>query len=223
MKDKDVTMMPREKAKAFGIETLDDAELLALLLDTGTVGVPIVEYTSRLLYKKGGLYSLFRPEQNYDGICGIGEAKRCRLLAVKEILRRLPSAKKERILTGRDAFEATKGIFFGKEEECLVVLYLGRDKSVIEKEAFSDLERTNVHFPLRTILRHALKNASAFIVLLHNHPSGSLAPSPVDIQVSEKAKQKLLLAGIVLSDSLIVTEVGFHSMKENGDGSFSEA
>lgn len=221
MKKNSYVLLPREKTKKLGISSLSDEELLALLLGTGTVGVPIVEYSGRLLHRKGGLYSLFCPEQNYDGIPGLGEAKRCRLLAVREILRRLPLSEKERILCAKDAFEATAGFFFGKEEESLVVLYLGRDQTVIDKEEFTDCREELVRFPLRSILRHAVKNGSAFVVLLHNHPSGCLEPSLSDIFVTGKAKEKLLLAGVILLDSMIVSMTGYHSMKEEGNPPFT--
>lgn len=221
MKKESFVLLPREKTKKFGISSLSDEELLALLLGTGTLGVPIVEYSARLLHRKGGLCSLFSPEQSYDGIPGLGEAKRCRLLAVKEILRRLPLAEKERILCAKDAFEATAGIFFGKREEGLVVLYLAKDQSVIDKEEFTDCREELVRFPLRAILRRAVKNGCSFVIFLHNHPSGNLSPSPSDIFVTRRAKEKLLLAGVVLLDSMIVSTTGYHSMKEERNPPFS--
>ena len=215
-----IELMPREKAAQCGIESLSDVELFALLLDTGTKQENVLELSSRLLFEKGGMVSVFYSEEDLESVKGIGKAKKYRLMAVKEIIRRLPFEKEERAKSAHDVYQMCRNGFRGTEGEKLLVLYLSSDKRILKKEEFSQDSSTVVALPIMTILHHALSSKTKGVIIIHNHPSEKLAPSEMDRYATAKLKEKLKLADVVLLDSMIVSSDGYFSFREEKESIF---
>lgn len=204
---------PREKAEISGMESLSDAELLALILETGTKEENVMRLSSRLLFERGGMIGLFQSDENLETVKGIGRAKKYRILAIREIMRRLPFEREEKAKSADDVYQLTRNIFMGSREERLFVLYLSADRKIIKKEEFRGLSVSEISFPVMTILHHAISSFSKGVIICHNHPSGNLEPSEADRYSMVCLREKLKLANIVLIDSIIVTENGYYSFR----------
>ena len=207
-------LMPREKASQCGIESLSDVELFALLLDTGTKQENVLELSNRLLFERGGMIGVFFSEEDLESVKGIGKAKKFRLMAVKEIIRRLPFEKEERAKNAKDIFLMCKNIFLGTEGEKLLVLYLSSDRRILKKEEFSQNSFHEVSLPILAILHHAISAKAKGVIIIHNHPSDNLEPSEMDRYATKKLKEKLKLADVTLIDSLIISNAGYYSFRE---------
>lgn len=213
-------LMPREKAAQCGIESLSDVELFALLLDTGTKQENVLQLSSRLLFEKGGMVGVFYSGEDLESVKGIGKAKKFRLMAVREIIRRLPFEKEERAKSAKDVYLMCRNIFLGSEGEKLLVLYLSTDRRVLKKEEFTQGSTNEVSLPVLTILHHALAAKAKGVIIIHNHPSDNLEPSEMDRFGTRKLKEKLILADVVLLDSMIVSSDGYYSFREEKESVF---
>lgn len=210
---------PREKAEIKGMESLSDAELLALILETGTKEENVMRLSSRILFERGGMIGLFQSDENLETVKGIGCAKKYRILAIREIMRRLPFEKEEKAKSAKDVYYLTRNIFMGSREERLLVLYLSGDRKIIKKEEFSSVSVSEISLPVMTILHHAISSFSKGVIICHNHPSGNLEPSEADRYSMVCLREKLKLANIVLIDSIIVTDTGYYSFRNKKETS----
>lgn len=208
-------LKPREKARNLGIEALEDYELLALLLETGTRHEDVLELSQRYLKEKGGLSGIFLKNEGSLVSYGVKDAKVYRLLAVKEMLRRLPYCKSDAIVDAKDLFEKTHGEFSNPLEEKLLVLFLDIRKNIIALSRFTSLQRSSVRFSLEAVVERAYGCRASFVALVHNHPSGVSQPSNQDIETCRALSNKLQLLNILLLDALIVTEDSYYSFREN--------
>ncbi len=206
--------MPREKADLNGVESLSDTELVALILETGTKEENVMELSSRLLFERGGMVGLFQTDENLESTKGIGKAKKYRLLAIREIMKRLPFEKEEKVKNSEDVYLMARNIFVGIREENLLVLYLQSDKKIIKKEIFKGVSATEISLPIMTILHHAISSFAKGVIICHNHPSGNKEPSDADRYSVICLKEKLKLANVMLLDSFILTENGYYSFRE---------
>ena len=216
IKEIDEYLKPREKADNIGIEELEDYELIALLLDTGTKSENVLELSRRYLKEKGGLKGVFLSE--YDNLTsyGVKKAKTYRLLAAKEIMRRLPFVKDEKILSAKDAFEKTKSEFLSVDKEMLLTYYLSQDRKILRREKRVSNEQRKVEADSTMIIKNSLNCNCSFVLVIHNHPSGNVNPSIADISLSKDLSSKLQMVGVLLLDSLIVSDKTFLSLRENG-------
>lgn len=205
---------PRERLFERGPDTLSDAELVALLLGSGTKGVGAVHLARQLL--RDGLDSLPRLDlAKLARIRGLGPAKISRLAASIELSRRI-AAKKPEV---RPKFDLTE---FGTmlvqthshhtQERLGAVLLDARHHILRQRELFVGTINYAV-VSTREILRTALEDNAVAVVLYHNHPSGNPAPSPEDIQFTKKIANALGLADIELIDHIVIGLHSFVSMK----------
>ncbi len=206
--------MPREKADMNGVESLSDTELVALILETGTKEENVMELSSRLLFERGGMVGLFQTDEYLESTKGIGKAKKYRLLAIREIMKRLPFEQDEKVKNSEDVYLMARNIFVGMREEKLLVLYLGAERKIIRKEVFKGVSTNEISLPLMTILHHAISSFAKGVIICHNHPSGNKEPSEADRYSVLCLKEKLKLANIILLDSFIMTENGYYSFRE---------
>lgn len=205
---------PREKLFLKGANALSDAELLALLLNTGTKDENVVQLAGRMLNEKGGLKGLFLNDCPLD-MKGIKESKISTILACKEILRRLPSKNYDVIDTSEKAYLKCKNVFLGKESEVLVVLYLNRYKEFLYQENFDFCFSSKVIVPENNIYKTAIRLDASFVLLIHNHPSNDLTPSLSDIHFTTQLCRKLSYLQIMLLDSLIIGTNRYFSFRDN--------
>jgi len=215
---------PYERAIRYGVETLTDTELLAVLLRTGTSNLNVMELCRSLLDMGGkneGITGLLHHTcEEYRSMKGIGKVRAVELLALGEFSKRIWK---------RDAVNHL--VCFN--EPALCARYYMQDMRHLEQEelriAFMDtrhnltadqiLTRGTVNSSMvsvREIMISALKHRAVNMILIHNHPSGNPAPSDDDIRVTRQVSEAAKLIGIGLADHIIIGDNNYYSFKEWG-------
>ena len=211
---------PRERLHERGVESLDDAELLALLLRTGARGRPALEL-ARALLGGAGLHGLARAlPAELERQPGVGPAKAATLLAALEVARRLAQ---RRLDTG-DAIRGPEDVFRhfharlrdAPHEQFHLLLLDGRHRLLREVMASRGTLTASLVHP-REVFRPALREGAAALVVAHNHPSGDPAPSGEDREVTRRLVQAGALLGVPLLDHVVVAERGWVSLREQGE------
>ena len=221
LKDLPPDARPREKLLARGAGALSDAELLALLLRTGTAGRGVLQMAQEVLDAFGGLAGLLHASaDDLKRIKGLGgSAKRAELVAVLELARR---ALAEQLRT-RPVFESPTAVkdyvqlqLGQRPHEVFAVLFLDSQHRLIALEELfrGTLGQTSV-YPREVALR-ALHHHAAAVVLAHNHPSGSVQPSRADEVLTQTLKTALALLDVRVLDHVIVGPGQALSMAERG-------
>lgn len=201
---------PREKLLAHGVENLSDAELLAILINSGSCGISAIDIARQLLKDFGNLRAIAKA--NKKDLCrtkGIGDVCYTRLHAALEITRRmlLESMKKKDTVASPD--RARKYLTLKMRNysyEVFACLFLDNQHRVI---AFEELFRgtidgASVH--PREVVKRTLHYNAAAVILVHNHPSGSSEPSHADRHITEELKNALALIDVRILDHFVVGE-----------------
>ncbi len=204
----------------YGAESLSQAELLAILLRTGTRRESAIHVAQRILGQVGGLRRLadLSIEEMME-IKGIGPAKAVQLKAGIELGRRMSNSRLNQPVTIRSPHDAadilTEQLRYLQKEH-FVCLFLNTKNHVVAQETLSmgSLNASIVH--PREVFRAAIKCSSASIICAHNHPSGDPTPSPEDIALTRRLLEAGEIVGIDVLDHLIIGDDGFVSMKEQG-------
>lgn len=211
---------PRERMMHYGAESLSQAELLAILLRTGTRRESAIHIAQQMLGKIGGLRGLVDLSiEELTEINGIGPAKAIQLKAGIELGRRLANSRFTMpviIRSPQDAAEILTEQLRYLQKEHFVCLFLNTKNHVIGQETLSmgSLNASIVH--PREVFRAAIKCSSASIICAHNHPSGDPTPSPEDISLTSRLLKAGEIVGIEVLDHLIIGDNGFVSLKEKG-------
>jgi DNA repair protein RadC len=211
---------PRERMKRYGAQALSHAELLAILLRTGTVAESAVSLAQRLLKECGSLRNLTDMTiEQLVSIKGIGIAKAMQIKAGIELGRRLSRSAMEEapvIRNPQDAANLLMEELRYLKKEHFVCLFLNTKNQVIGQETLSigSLNASIVH--PREVFRAAIQKGCASILCAHNHPSGDPAPSPQDLEITERLVQAGKIIGIDVLDHLIIGDRTFVSLKERG-------
>ena len=211
---------PRERLLSLGAEALTDAELLAILLHTGTTGLSAIELAESITARFGSLARLMNASvRSLSGIKGLGPAKRSQLLAVLELARRSHTDE----LKSRPVFKSPQSLkqflraqFAGKSNECFIALFLDVDHQLIACETLfqGTLTRTAV-YP-REIARRALEHNAAAVIFAHNHPMGKASPSALDKKLTVELKRLMDGLEVKMLDHLIVAESELWSFHAHG-------
>lgn len=203
----------RKKANDKGIDSLNDYELLALILNVGTKNENVLELSKRYIKEKGGLKNIFLGEIILNSK-GVNESKVYLLLAIRELYKRIFIEKSVVIDCSILAYEYTKNLFFGLKNEMTVILYLGRSKDLLMMKKYDlGMEMASL-FPVEKILKEAILLSSHFVIVLHNHPSGCCYPSLNDEEASILLYERLFQLSILLLDSLVITDDGYFSLRD---------
>lgn len=215
------TERPRERLLALGSRALSDAELIAILLRTGSAGVSAVEMAVRLLREVGGLPGLCDVGYHDLERPGLGRAKGATLLAGVELARRLARAEvPDRAPLGRPAQVASYlALRYGRrDQEVMGALFLDtRNRLLGERELYrGTLDRAAVE--PREILKEGLLRGAAGVVLFHTHPSGDPSPSVEDLLFTRRMAEAGEVVGVRLVDHLVVGRGGaaWVSLRERG-------
>ncbi len=211
---------PRERLLSQGVEALTDAELLAILLHTGTRGISAIELAQHIITHTGSLSRLMTaPAGALDNIKGLGPAKRSQLLAVLELARRSYADQ----LKVQPVFESPQSLkqflrshFAGQTNELFIALFLDVGHRLIASETLfqGTLTRTAV-YP-REVARRALAHNAAAVIFAHNHPDGKASPSPNDKKLTNELKKLLSGLEVKVLDHVIVAGNRFWSFHEHG-------
>jgi DNA repair protein RadC len=211
---------PRERMLQHGASALSNAELLAILLRTGTFAESAVRLAQRILNECGGLRSLVdMTKDQLTEIKGIGNAKALQIQASIELGRRLARTKMSDTVTIRspeNVDELLREELRYLQKEHFVCLFLNTKNHVIGQETLSmgSLNASIVH--PREVFRAAIKRSSAALICVHNHPSGDPTPSPEDIQITQRLVEAGAIIGIEVLDHVIIGDHKFISLKEQG-------
>ena len=212
---------PREKLIARGAAALTDAELLAILIGSGSSGESAVELMRRILADcDGRLKRLGRLKlEDLTAYKGMGPDKAVTLMAACELGRRResePQEEKVHILRSTDVAAYFRPILQDLPyEECHLML-LKQDLSLLETSMLSRGGIAGSAVDVRLILQRALLKGAPVLALCHNHPSGNLRPSTQDRQLTAALASACKVMGIRLLDHVIVSDRGFYSFSDEG-------
>lgn len=213
---------PREKLIAYGVQSLGNAELLAILLRSGTKEASVLHVAENLLslYKERGLASIVNLSAvQLSRIHGIGPAKAATVLAAVELGRRIaqePSKKKIVINGPSDAADYIMPRLRYETKEKFAIVLLNVKNQVLSFRIISvGILNASIVHP-REVMAEALNNSAAAIILAHNHPSGDPAPSGDDIATTRRLIKAGQIMGIEIADHIIVGGNGYISFKEQG-------
>ncbi len=223
MKELPESEQPYEKLDKYGVKSLSDAELLAVLIKTGTHRKNSVRLAQEILQLHPvyeGLLGLhYLSAKELQQIDGIGKVKAAQILCAVELSKRLATQRKPQ----RVQFDSPSQIaeLFMEEmrvfdQEHTRVLFLGSRCTLLGWEEVFIGTAANCPVNPREILKRALQYDAVSVILLHNHPSGDPTPSTSDINFTERMQQATELVGIKLLDHIILGDCQYVSLKERG-------
>ena len=215
------SLLPRERLAQEGVEVLSNQELLAILLRTGTRQASVFEIAQKVLNNLSSLTDLKKMTlQELQSLSGIGRVKALELQAMIELGLRIhkhETLEMESILSSQKLAKKMQQELGHKKQEHLVALYLNTQNQIIHQQTIFIGSATRSIAEPREILHYAIKHMATSLILVHNHPSGAVAPSRNDDQVTKLVKEACDLMGIVLLDHLIVSHSNYFSYREKTD------
>jgi DNA repair protein RadC len=212
---------PREKLILKGKSALSDAELIAILLGSGTNTMSAVELGKKVLVAAGNnLHELARLSvKDLIKMKGIGEAKALTIVAALELGRRrkdLEGNEKAKIASSKDAYDVLKADLLDIGHEEFWIILLNRANRVIKKSQISQGGVAGTVADPKIIFKLALDELASGIILAHNHPSGNLTASQADLDLTKKIKEAGKLLDIQVLDHLIVAGQKYFSFADEG-------
>lgn len=220
MKDIPNAERPYEKCLKQGAEALSDAELLAVLLRTGTKGENVLALAKRLLYEDGGAGLLGIHQFSFQSLMklkGIGKVKAVQILCLSELAKRLSKASVEprlRFSSSQSVAEYYMEDLRHRNQEVMKLLLLNSKAELIDE---TNISKGTVNASLvtpRELFVEAPKKEAVSMILLHNHPSGDPTPSRDDILTTKRISECGLLIGIELLDHIIIGNNCYVSFRE---------
>lgn len=211
---------PREKLIRYGESALSNAELLAILLRTGTKNESALSLAYKILKQQEGLRFLTDcTVQELGNISGIGQAKAAQLRAAVELGKRVSAFVKEQdnyVKCPQDVANLLmeEMRYLKKEYMKLILLNVKCNVISIENISIGNLNASIVH--PREVYLPAIKKSSASVIMVHNHPSGDPTPSNEDINITKRIAEAGKIIGIELVDHIIIGDGRYISLKEKG-------
>ncbi|HRW63939.1 MAG TPA: DNA repair protein RadC [Bacteroidales bacterium] len=221
IKDWAVEDRPREKLLKKGVQSLSDAEIIALLIGSGTRNESAVDLSKKVLkYADNNLNELGKLGiAELTKLKGIGEAKAITILAALELGRRRKISEiieKQKITQSKDIFELFQPILGDLPHEEFWVLFLNRSNRIIERTKISQGGVAGTVIDIKIILKQAIEKLASSLILCHNHPSGNKMPSNADDSITEKLKKGAELIDLKVLDHIIVADVDYYSYADEG-------
>jgi len=210
---------PRERLLKYGVGSLSNIELLALLIRSGTKKTSVIELAKKVLDYIDQIDDLKRiTYEELLKIDGIKEAKATSIISAIELGNRLNSikhGKKQVITTHKDVYFLIQNEIAHLEQEHFICIYLNTKSEVIKKETIfiGTINQTLIH--PREIFKLAIKLLATSIILVHNHPTGDSNPSKADIIVTNKLIEISLIIGIEIINHIIIGKNEYYSIKDN--------
>ncbi len=212
---------PREKLILKGSNSLSPAELIAILIGSGTKEESAVEVAKRLLKTaNNNLHELAQFDiKQLKKIKGIGQARAVTIAAALELGRRRKAEdilQKKTISTSLEAFEYFQSFLGDLPHEESHFVTLNNASKVIAHHKTSQGGMAGTVMDPRLILKQALLDSASKIILAHNHPSGNTKPSDADVTITKKINESAKLMDITLLDHLIITQQSYYSFADEG-------
>jgi DNA repair protein RadC len=211
---------PREKLLLRGAHALSDAELLAVILRTGSPGKSAVELGQALINHCGGMHELLgATPMQLSQVKGVGQAKRTQIQAMLELARRSLAAtiqKRDLLTSTTQVKDFLRSLLIHKNQEAFLCLFLDtQNHLIIAEELFRGSLTETAVYP-REVARQALHHNAASLIVAHNHPSGLAEPSQADADLTAELHHSMELIDVRLLDHLIVAGQQVFSFAEAG-------
>lgn len=212
---------PREKMMQKGRSVLTNAELIGILIGSGTRSESAVDLAKRILASvDNDLNNLGRLSvSDLMKFKGIGEARAITIAAALEIGRRKQSADKhepKKILSSKDSFDVLYPYLADLNHEQFFVMLLNRGNKIIDVVKISQGGVAGTVADTKLIFKSAIEKLASSIIISHNHPSGNLKPSQADIQLTKNLKQAGTLMEIFVLDHIIIADNAYYSFADEG-------
>ena len=209
---------PREKAIYYGIETLSNQELVAVILRTGNKEMSVLNLAQFLLDEIGGFQELKDIDyQRLIQIKGIKQAKAIELMACIELAKRMQSKQsiKNRIRQPKDAYAYIKNkLMFEKQEKVILLCLNSRLEIIQDKLLFIGSGDVSL-LETKEVFQYTLRSGCNRIILIHNHPSGNPKPSHEDQEITRKIEMMAKHLDIEFIDHIIIGDHCYYSFKSN--------
>ena len=210
---------PREKLINKGKSVLSNAELIGILIGSGTKTMSAVDVAKAILNEFNNDLNTIAKLSVTDlmKFNGIGEARAITIVSALELGRRRKDTAQRKNITikcAQDTFEYMTPELLDLPHEEFWVIYLKRNNEVIKKEKISAGGVAGTVVDRKIIFKKALESLASYIVLIHNHPSGNLKPSRQDIQITKQMKEAGQIMDILVVDHVIFTDDGYFSFAD---------
>jgi DNA repair protein RadC len=211
---------PREKLLQFGAQTLSDAELLAILINSGTKGQSAVELARTAISQFGGVQGLlFATKPQLVKLPGLGQAKFALLQACTELFKRSMAEKltqQSSFTCAESASDYLRAQLAQQKREVFAMLMLDSQHQLIAyREMFKGTINCAAVYP-RELVKQAMEDNAAAVILAHNHPSGVAEPSQADIQITQRIKQAFALVDVAVLDHFVIGHSSAVSFAQRG-------
>ncbi len=225
IKDRSLEERPRERALAYGIDTLTTAELLAIILRTGQPGMPITELCRQLMNdNSNSLLQLERRSREELMLTkGIGHAKALEIEAMMEIMRRYlrestdkACAEVKRIRSSADIHERMRYRIANLDHEEIWIILLNQRNEIIKEVRTTSGSAVASVFDTKMVIKRALLENATGLCMVHNHPSGNLQPSTQDDNITRKLSEACRTMDIRMLDHVVVSTAGYYSYSDQG-------
>ncbi len=217
IKELDEELRPRTRAKKYGFQSLSDDELLAIILRCGTKNHNVKEIATNILSNAGGLTELANKSvEELKTTPGVGEVGALSIMAAIELGKRCLSTKKKKtkLTNAKIVYDSFKYDFKGLTQEKVVGVFLDNASQLISyKTIFCGTVNKSLVHP-REIFKEAIRSSASSIILLHNHPSGNLNPSPQDRELTKNLIAIGKTMSIPILDHIIISDNGYYSFNE---------
>lgn len=212
---------PREKLVLKGKASLSNAEILAILLGSGSRNSSAVDLAKIILsHYKNNLHDLGKVGvEELKKFKGIGEAKAIIIIAALELGRRRQVKDinaKPKIISSQDAYECVHSLMSDLDHEVFKIILLNRSNCILKVETISVGGVSGTVVDPKIVFKKALSIQASSIILVHNHPSGNLQPSKADLSITKKISNAGEVLDIKVLDHLIISEMGYFSFADEG-------
>ncbi|MEC5405065.1 DNA repair protein RadC [Paraburkholderia sp. MPAMCS5] len=212
--------MPRERLIDLGPGVLSDTEMIVLVLGSGLPGHDVFSMARDLLDRFGSLRAMLDATyRDFDGLRGIGPAKKAQLLAIMEMARRslVEKMRRRSLMNSPEAVENYLRLLIGgRPQEVFVSLFLDARHRLIRSEESAHGSLTRMAVYPREIVRRALTLNAASLIVAHNHPSGAVRPSSSDCTLTRSLREALALIDVQLVDHLVIGADSVYSFARAG-------
>lgn len=212
---------PREKLLLKGRSALSDAELIAILIGSGTKSLSAVDLSRYILasvnYDLSALAKM--SVKDLQKFKGIGEAKAITIVSALELGRRrknMDPQKRLRITSSSDAYDLMKPDLMDETVESFYIIILDRNNNLLKKQLVSRGGSNSTVVDPKVIFKYALEVMANSVILVHNHPSGNLRPSEQDKRLTEKLVNAGKILDVSVIDHVIFADCGYFSFADNG-------